>query len=109
MSPLLAVHRPKTRNVIVTDLSQLQTDKTTLDRTRIVTTPIANHLVVQPVRVGDRGFYDGTPHRLELTSAYNQYQRIRSDAAYRVEDENYQAVLRPLFITSFMLADFLEP
>jgi hypothetical protein len=70
--------------------------------------PIANHLIVQPVRVGDRGFYDGTPHRLELTSAYNQYQRIRSDAAYRVEDENYQAVLRPLFITSFMLADFLE-
>lgn len=70
--------------------------------------PIATHLVVQPVRVGDRGFYDGTPHRLELTSAYNQYQRIRSDAAYREKDESYQALLRPLFITSFMLADFLE-
>ena len=26
---------------------------------------------------------DGTPHRLELTSAYNQYQRTTSDAAYR--------------------------
>jgi hypothetical protein len=70
--------------------------------------PIASHLVVQPVRVSERGFYDGTPHRLELTSAYNQYQRIRTDAAYRVEDEDYQALLRPLFITSFMLADFLE-
>lgn len=70
--------------------------------------PIASHLLVQPIRVTERGFYDGTPHRLELTSAYNQYQRIRTDAAYRPEYENYQMLLRPLFITSFMLADFLE-
>lgn len=70
--------------------------------------PIASHVVMQPVRVGERGFYDGTPHRLELTSAYNQYQRIGTDAAYRAKDENYQMLLRPLFITSFMLADFLE-
>jgi hypothetical protein len=69
--------------------------------------PIASHLVVQPTRVSERGFYDGTAHRLELTSAYNQYQRIRTDAAYRAKDESYQALLRPLFITSFMLADFL--
>jgi hypothetical protein len=70
--------------------------------------PIASHLVVQPVRVSERGFYDGAPHRLELTSAYNQYQRTRTDAAYRPAREPYQALLRPLFITSFMLADFLE-
>ncbi|CAN7164957.1 DUF2855 family protein [Rhizobacter sp. LjRoot28] len=70
--------------------------------------PIASHLIVQPVRVGERGFYDGTPHRLDLTSAYNQYQRTTTDAAYRAELENFQMLLRPLFITSFMLADFLE-
>ncbi|MBC7956350.1 MAG: DUF2855 family protein [Cytophagales bacterium] len=70
--------------------------------------PIASHLVVQPVRVSERGFYDGTPHRLELTSAYNQYQRTNTDAAYRKADENFQMLLRPLFITSFMLADFLQ-
>jgi hypothetical protein len=70
--------------------------------------PIASHLVVQPVRVTERGFYDGVPHRRELTSAYNQYQRVRTDAAYRQEHENHQALLRPLFITSFMLADFLQ-
>jgi hypothetical protein len=68
--------------------------------------PIASHLVVEPVRVSERGFYDGTPHRLELTSAYNHYQRTRTDAAYREPHEAYQALLRPLFITSFMLADF---
>jgi hypothetical protein len=70
--------------------------------------PIATHLVVEPVRVGERGFYDGAAHRLDLTSAYNHYQRTRTDAAYREEYEPYQALLRPLFITSFMLADFLE-
>jgi hypothetical protein len=70
--------------------------------------PIASHWTVQPVRVSERGFYDGTPHRLELTSAYNHYQRTRTDAAYREDAEDYQALLRPLFITSFMLADFLE-
>lgn len=70
--------------------------------------PIASHLVMQPVRVSERGFYDGAEHRLALTSAYNQYQRISTDAAYRAESENYQMLLRPLFITSFMLADFLE-
>ena len=70
--------------------------------------PIASHLVVEPVRVTERGFYDGSAHRLELTSAYNQYQRNRTDAAYRPENEDYQMLLRPLFITSFMLADYLE-
>ncbi|MGQ9427525.1 DUF2855 family protein [Gilvimarinus sp. F26214L] len=70
--------------------------------------PIASHLVMQPVRVSERGFYDGTPHRLELTSAYNQYQRVTTDAAYRAKDEDYQMLLRPLFITSWMLADYLQ-
>ncbi|MGB3595730.1 MAG: DUF2855 family protein [Pseudomonas neustonica] len=70
--------------------------------------PVASHVVMKPVRVSERGFYDGAEHRLELTSAYNQYQRVSTDAAYRAEDENYQMLLRPLFITSFMLADFLQ-
>lgn len=70
--------------------------------------PIATHLVMEPIRITERGFYDGTPHRLELVSAYNQYQRISTDAAYRPENEDYQMLLRPLFITSFMLADYLE-
>ena len=70
--------------------------------------PIASHLRVCPVRVTERGFYDGAVHRQALTSAYNQYTRTRTDPAYRAEEENYQMLLRPLFITSFMLADFLQ-
>ena len=70
--------------------------------------PIATHLVVEPVRVTERGFYDGSQHRLDLVSAYNQYQRNSTDAAYRPENEDYQMLLRPLYITSFMLADYLQ-
>lgn len=70
--------------------------------------PIASHLRVWPERVTARGFYDGAAHRKTLTSAYNQYMRCSADAAYREADENYQMLVRPLFITSFMLADFLQ-
>jgi hypothetical protein len=70
--------------------------------------PIASHLRMKPVRVTGRGFYDGAEHRLTLTSAYNQYTRVTADAAYRSADENYLMLVRPLFITSFMLADFLQ-
>lgn len=70
--------------------------------------PIASHLRVRPERVTPRGFYDGAEHRRTLTSAYNQYTRCSADPAYRSADENYQMLVRPLFITSFMLADFLQ-
>jgi hypothetical protein len=70
--------------------------------------PVASHLRMNPVRVTERGFYDGAEHRLSLTSAYNQYTRVIADPAYRPDLENYQMLVRPLFITSFMLADFLQ-
>jgi len=70
--------------------------------------PIASHIRMQPARITARGFYDAAPHRTELISAYNQYTRCSQDPAYAQALESYQALLRPLFITSFMLADFLE-
>jgi hypothetical protein len=69
--------------------------------------PIASHIVMRPERVSERGFYDGAEHRRALVSAYNQYTRCSADPAYRPELENLQALYRPLFLTSFMLADFL--
>ncbi|MGA0613104.1 DUF2855 family protein [Caldimonas sp. KR1-144] len=69
--------------------------------------PIASHVRMQPQRVTPRGFYDGSPHRQALVSAYNQYTRCSADAAYDPAHEDLQALLRPLYITSFMLADYL--
>jgi hypothetical protein len=69
--------------------------------------PIASHIRMAPERVTARGFYDGAEHRRALTSAYNQYARCSADPAYAPQNENLQALFRPLFLTSFMLADFL--
>jgi hypothetical protein len=63
---------------------------------------------MRPERVTERGFYDGVEHRSGLTSAYNQYTRCSWDAYYRPETENLQILLKPLFLTSSMLADFLQ-
>ncbi|MGO4831212.1 DUF2855 family protein [Rhizobiaceae sp. 2RAB30] len=69
--------------------------------------PAASHVAMTPVRVSERGFYDGAPHREKLVSAYNQYTRCSADAGWTSEGEDHQMLLRPLFITSFVLADFL--
>jgi hypothetical protein len=70
--------------------------------------PIAEQLVVEPGRFSERGFYDMTPYRQSLPSPYNQYTRCATDPAYVREHEDLQMLLRPLFFTSFMLADFLS-
>lgn len=70
--------------------------------------PIASHIRMKAARVTKRGFYDVSEHRLSLTSAYNQYTRCSNDPAYSRENEDYQMIVRPLFITSFMGADFLQ-
>jgi len=70
--------------------------------------PIASEMRMRPHRTTARGFYDSAPHRQSLTSAYNQYTRCAADPLYEADLENYQALYRPLFITAFMLADFLQ-
>ena len=70
--------------------------------------PLASHLRVQPARSAARGFYDGSEHRAVLTSAYNHYARCATDPVYERALEDYLILLRPLILTSFYGADFLE-
>ncbi|WP_433295556.1 DUF2855 family protein [Actinoplanes sp. CA-030573] len=67
--------------------------------------PPAAHLVVRPGRVDATGFHDVSPHRAELPSPYNSYRLTTGDPAYRADREDLLILLRPLFYTSFMLAD----
>ncbi|RKN45387.1 DUF2855 family protein [Micromonospora endolithica] len=67
--------------------------------------PPAGHLVVRPDRVDATGFRDASPHRADLPSPYNAYRSTTGDPAYRVEQEDLLILFRPLFFTSFMLAD----
>jgi Protein of unknown function (DUF2855) len=69
--------------------------------------PIADEAVLQPVRVNAGGFFDGAEHRRELHPVYNLYLRCSADPAYVAEREAEQALLRPLFATSFLIDDFL--
>ena len=70
--------------------------------------PPPSHLLVQPARVDERGFRDASAHRQHLPSPYNVYALTTADPAYEANRENLQVLYRPLFYTSFMLADQLE-
>ncbi|GAA1876781.1 DUF2855 family protein [Asanoa iriomotensis] len=69
--------------------------------------PPAGQLVVRPERVDATGFRDGSPHRADLPSPYNAYRLTTGDPAYRADEEDLLVLFRPLFFTSFMLADYL--
>jgi hypothetical protein len=65
------------------------------------------HLVVQPTRLSATGFACGAAHRQDLAAVYNHYSFCDADPTWRPELEGLQAVMRPLFTTSFLLDDFL--
>ena len=67
--------------------------------------PPAGHLVVRPGRVDAGGFRDATEHRALLPSPYNVYALTTGDSAYEAQREDLLILYRPLFFTSFMLAD----
>jgi hypothetical protein len=69
--------------------------------------PAGSHLVVQPDRASAAGFVDAAPHRGGLAPVYAQYTFCDADPSWRSDHEELQAVLRPLFTTSFLLDDFL--
>ena len=69
--------------------------------------PPASHLLVRPGRADARGFRDASTHRTALPSPYNAYALTTGDTAYEPDREDLQVLFRPLFFTSFLLADVL--
>ena len=69
--------------------------------------PMASHAVIQPVKLSASAFSDGAPHRAALHAVYNQVQRVASDPFYTADSEAVQALLRPLFLTAWLIDDFL--
>jgi len=74
--------------------------------------PLATHLVIAADRVKPSGFMDMVPHRQELNPIYNQYVRVQNVPGFEVGDsplaEQLNALLRPMFVTSFLVDDFLR-
>lgn len=69
--------------------------------------PMASRVVLQPGKVSDDAFTDASPHRAGLPAAYQRYGRVTGDPDYAPDFEAMQSLLRPLFITSFLIDDFL--
>ena len=70
--------------------------------------PLATHLRVQAAQVSRGRFVDAVPHRAELPPIYNQYLRCAADPTYREHDEGALAIVKPLFTTAWLLADFFH-
>ena len=69
--------------------------------------PMSTHLVVAPVSAGPASFIDGAAHRQPMAGAYNQYRNTAADPGLAAGGEEAQMLLQPLFITAFLIDDYL--
>jgi hypothetical protein len=69
--------------------------------------PLASSAVLAPERLAAEGFRDASPHRAGLHAIYNQYLRTNADAMHAPGREAAEAVLRPLFTTSWLIDDLM--
>ncbi len=78
--------------------------------------PIANQVIFEPSHASERGFQVANGTRADLAAVYNQYVNVASDPFYAAckvngdatQSEAIQALLRPLYVTSWLLADFFR-
>ncbi|WP_050929324.1 DUF2855 family protein [Aestuariivita boseongensis] len=70
--------------------------------------PMSTHLMVKPGKVSPDGFSDKAAHRQKMAPIYNRYVFTNADPGYAPEAEAQIALFRPLFTTSFLLADFFQ-
>ncbi len=84
--------------------------------------PPSSHLLLRPASIKDTVFFDGSEHRASLPAGYNRYRRVSNEPGYSSAGDNragdsraidsramdeLQALLFPLYITSFCLWDAL--
>jgi hypothetical protein len=69
--------------------------------------PMATHLVIEAAGVNKRGLSDGAAHRQGVSPVYNAYARVSGNPDFEGRHGDYQALLRPLFMLSFLVDDYL--
>lgn len=70
--------------------------------------PMSSHLKVTAGKCSPAGFMDISGHRSHLSPIYNHYVRTTNDPGYNPEGEALQMLFRPLFMTSFLIDDFMD-
>lgn len=69
--------------------------------------PMSSYLRVEAVKPNAAGFVDGAAHRQTLPPTYNQYTRMTPELGFNAGEDDAVMVFRPLFMTSFLIDDFL--
>lgn len=69
--------------------------------------PMATHVIVEADHVTPGGFREVSAHRRDLAAIYNQYTRTTGDPGYDPAHEAEQMLFRPLFLTAYLIDDFL--
>ena len=69
--------------------------------------PMSSHILVQPSKVNPYGFMDANPSRVSNNPLYDHYTNVKNDIGYTLDNEAMLSLYKPLFITSYLLNDFL--
>jgi Protein of unknown function (DUF2855) len=70
--------------------------------------PMGTHLKILAGKVTAQNFSDVSPHREGLAPVYAQFDRASAYPIYEEEREDQDSLLRGLFMTSWLVEDFLE-
>jgi hypothetical protein len=68
--------------------------------------PMSSAVTMRP-RAGGGGFEDAAEHRAALPATYNRYFEATTEAGFAPEDDAATAVMRPLFMTGWLIAQQL--
>lgn len=69
--------------------------------------PMSSHVVLTPGKIREDQFSDVSDQRSKLPSLYNSYRRTKAEPEVLTQMENERCLLFPLFMTSFVLSDYL--
>lgn len=69
--------------------------------------PFASHLLIDTCKTTEQGFFDISSKRKSISSVYDNYLYCAKDPGYDPTLEPWQLNFRPLFMTSFVLDDFV--
>ena len=69
--------------------------------------PMSTHLIAEAGKITKSGFSDVSPHREKLAPIYSRFDDVGFNPLYEEERENQDLLLRGLFLTSWLVDDFM--
>ena len=70
--------------------------------------PMATHVKILAGRISNTGFSDISPYRDGLAPLYAAFERVKSNPFHSPQNEDYEILVRGLFITSWLVDDFMD-